>query len=458
MPQLGLAMESGRIVAWLKQTGELVKAGEVLLEVETDKATIEVEAVESGRLQIVLPAAEADVVVGATIGFILGEGEAAVAPRAEETLAVPATTGGSAPEPQRGVAPLASPAQLRRAASTPAARRRAAESNVDWRQAVPTGARGQIRERDVVLLAATQRSAPAPVAGVEPPAVGDDRITPVARRLAEALGVDLSLVTGFYPNQRITRDEVEATVRRLLQARSDAVPPPAAEPTRVPLTPVRRLIGERMAASAHTVAPVTLTTEVDATELVRLRETLRSAGTDAALVPSYNVILAKVAATALREQPQLNSTLEADAIVQWPEVHVGIAVDTERGLVVPVLRAVERKSLATLAVEGDDLLGRARAGKARPEELTGGTFTITNLGAYRIDAFTPIINPPQCAILGVGRIKRQLVVNDDDSTRICSMLVLSLTFDHRVVDGAPAARFLDRIRQLIEQPYLWLAK
>ena len=212
-----------------------------------------------------------------------------------------------------------------------------------------------------------------------------------------------------------------------------------------------------MAASAHTAAAVTLTTTADATELVRLRETLRSAP-GAGVAPGYNVILAKVVAAALRDHPQLNSTVEGDEIVLWAEVNVGIAVDTERGLVVPVLRNVAGKTLAALAVEGDELLGRARDGKARPDELVGGTFTLTNLGAYRIDAFTPIINPPQCAILGVGRIARQLVVLDDDSTAIRSLMTLSLTFDHRVIDGAPAARFLDRVRQLIEQPYLWLTQ
>jgi pyruvate dehydrogenase E2 component (dihydrolipoamide acetyltransferase) len=455
MPQLGLAMESGRIVAWVKQPGDRIKAGEVLLEVETDKATIEVEAIESGILHVLTPAGDGTVLVGATIGFVLAEGEPAPAQGGEESPVLAAVSPVGASTPSAPIGGAAAGAQ-RRAASTPAARRSAAELGVDWRQAEPTGTRGQIRARDVQRLATAATSAPAH--GIPAPAIAaaSDLITPLARRLADSLGIDLALVTSLYPNQRITRDEVEATARRLLRERG-ASPAPVATATRAPMSSLRRLIAERMAASAHTAAAVTLTTSVDATELVRLRATLRNAP-GAGVTPGYNVILAKVLAAALRDHPQLNSTVEGDEIVLWSEVNVGIAVETERGLVVPVLRNVAGKTLAILAVEGDELLGRARDGKARPDELVGGTFTLTNLGGYRIDAFTPIINPPQCAILGVGRIARQLVVSDDDSTAIRSLMTLSLTFDHRVIDGAPAARFLDHVRQLIEQPYLWLTQ
>ncbi len=452
MPQLGLAMESGRIVAWLRQPGDSIKAGEVLLEVETDKATIEVEAVESGILYVVMPAGDVAVPVGATIGFVLAEGESAL-PQSGTDSTVPAVA-------RLDVAPVGavSVTAMRRAASTPAARRIAGEIGVDWRQAAPTGSRGQIRASDVRRLAATQTATPVQKREAEPVTGIPDLVTPLAHRMAEALGVDLGLVTNLYPNQRITRDEVEATVRRLLKeyGRPSIAPttPSTPQSTKAPISSLRRLIAERMASSAHTAAAVTVTTEVDATELVRLRETLRSTGR----APGYNVILAKVLAAALHDHPLLNSTWEDDEIVLWAEVNVGIAVDTERGLVVPVLRNVGAKTLAALAVEGDELLGRARDGKARPDELAGGTFTLTNLGAYRIDAFTPIINPPQCAILGVGRITRQIVVRDDDSTAIRSVVTCSLTFDHRVVDGAPAARFLDRVRHLIEQPYLWLTQ
>ena len=452
MPQLGLAMESGRIVSWLKQSGDMVKPGEVLLEVETDKATIEVEAVAAGVLHVITPAGDADVSVGATIGLVLADGEAIPA-QANDGSSLPiAIAVGSTP----AVAELhAAPASTaRRAASTPAARRLATELGVDWRQATPTGTRGQIRARDVHCLAAAQAGAPATAARAESLATASRLISPLAQRMAQALGVEPALLTSLYPNQRITRDMVEATVRRLLEERGQLALRPAAPSTRTPLSNLRRLIADRMSSSAHTAAAVTLTSAADATELVRLRQTLHDAGT----APSYNVILAKVLAMALREHPNLNSTVDGDDIILWSDINIGIAVDTERGLVVPVLHDVDNKTLAALGVEGDELLGRVRAGNVKPDELTGGTFTLTNLGAYRIDAFTPIINPPQCAILGVGRIARHMVVNEDDSSAIRSLMTLSLTFDHRAIDGAPAARFLDRVRQFVEEPYLWLGR
>jgi pyruvate dehydrogenase E2 component (dihydrolipoamide acetyltransferase) len=172
-------------------------------------------------------------------------------------------------------------------------------------------------------------------------------------------------------------------------------------------------------------------------------------------VPSYNVLIAKLVAAALMEHPHLNASLDGDELVYWNTVNIGIAVDTERGLVVPVVPDVQEKSIRQLAPAVNDLLSRAADGKALPDELTGGTFTITNLGYLDIDAFTPIINPPECAVLGVGRLLEKMVVVDGEPA-IRTMVALSLTFDHRLVDGAPAARFLQRVKQYIEQPYLWL--
>jgi pyruvate dehydrogenase E2 component (dihydrolipoamide acetyltransferase) len=173
-------------------------------------------------------------------------------------------------------------------------------------------------------------------------------------------------------------------------------------------------------------------------------------------VPSYNALLAKLVAQALGEHPELNTSLDGDEIVTWETVDIAIAVDTERGLLVPVVRDVQDKPVRELAREMEDLLARAKAGKATPDELTGSTFTITNLGVYEIDTFTPIINPPECAILGIGRLVEKMVVREGSPT-VRTMLTLSLTFDHRLVDGAPAARFLQRVKQLVETPYLWLA-
>jgi len=224
----------------------------------------------------------------------------------------------------------------------------------------------------------------------------------------------------------------------------------------VQITAVRRLTAERMAASARTTAAVTLTSEVDATELVRLRKQLK--GDSTGQVPSYNDLLVKLLGFALLEHPYMNVRLDGDAIVQHATVNVGIAVDSERGLFVPVLRDVQTKPVLQIAREAAALIEAVRAERIDPADLRGGTITITNLGMYDIDAFTPIINLPECAVLGVGRIVPKQVVVDVDAGRVAirHMMFLSLTFDHRLVDGAPAARFLQRVKLYIEQPFLSL--
>jgi pyruvate dehydrogenase E2 component (dihydrolipoamide acetyltransferase) len=232
---------------------------------------------------------------------------------------------------------------------------------------------------------------------------------------------------------------------------------PAEVAAELPMSGVRSVIARRMAESHQTTAPVTLTTEVDATRLVEVREWLKaSLAEELGFNVGYNDLLVLVAARALREFPYMNARLAGDVIQQLDEVHVALAVDTERGLLVPVIRDADRKRLAQVASELREVVARAREGKALPDELSGSTFTITNLGMHEIDAFTPIINLPEAAILGVGRIKAQPTVVDGEIA-ICQMMWLSLTFDHRLVDGAPAARFLQRVKQFVEEPYLLLS-
>jgi pyruvate dehydrogenase E2 component (dihydrolipoamide acetyltransferase) len=234
----------------------------------------------------------------------------------------------------------------------------------------------------------------------------------------------------------------------------DAVSP---EPRREPLTGVRKIIAERMSASAHTTAPVTLMTEADATELVQLRRVMREhLEVSLGHAPSYVDILVFIVARALREYPYMNARLAGEEIEVLPVVNVGVAVDTENGLLVPVIRDADTMGIADIGRMLRELATQARAGQSMPDDLRGGTFTITNLGMYDVDGFTPIINPPECAILGAGRIREQPAVR---AGQVCvrSIMVLSLTFDHRLVDGAPAARFLQRIKQLVEQPSLLLA-
>jgi pyruvate dehydrogenase E2 component (dihydrolipoamide acetyltransferase) len=452
LPQLGLSMDSGQIMAWLKEPGDYVEPGELLLEVEGDKSVVEVEAVERGYLQILKGPDDGVIPVGEVIGYLLAEGEAAVTGDRPSAKSRPAKKNGQAMAPVQTqvstrVAALAGP-RAGRPPSSPAARRRAAEMGIDWRQATGTGPGGRIKERDIIALAES---------GPQVATAEEIRISPVARRLAESAGLDLAWLASQRPGERIGRSDVEEAIRQAVllgTTRPALTGREKVEREREPMSGLRRVIASRMAQSAQATAAVTLTTDADATELVRIRQDKQD-DPYTEVAPSYNTLLVKLVAQALLEHPALNASLDGDTIITWQQVNVGVAVDTERGLVVPVIRDAAGKSIGQLTEEMNDLLSRAKAGKGLPDELTGGTFTITNLGAFEIDAFTPIINPPECAVLGVGRLVDRYVVVDGQPA-IRTMIALSLTFDHRLVDGAPAARFLQRIKQLIERPYLWL--
>ncbi len=466
MPQLGLSMDSGRIMAWRKQAGDYIQPGDLLLEIEGDKAVVEVEAIERGSLQIVRGPEDGDIDVGEVIAYLLAEGESTTDGNRPVIFSKPATAiekspanndlSVSAPQLQVNTTDKLDPAT--RPPSSPAARRQARELGVDWWLATGTGPGGRIKERDVILLA--QRS-PSVVNG----SVGAEavQISPVARRLAEATGLDIYELARQHPGKRLERADVEKAIKLRLQwSRSGAGATSTAadvglikvEARREVVGGLRRVIARRMANSSQTSAAVTLNTEVDATELSRIREEKKD-DLQSDIVPSYNTLIVKLVAKALLEHPIFNASWDDETITYWEGVNIGVAVDTERGLVVPVVREVQAKSINQLAVEMNELLSRAKEGKALPDELSGGTFTITNLGVYDIDSFTPIINPPECAVLGIGRLVDRWVVIDRKPA-IRTMMTLSLTFDHRLVDGAPAARFLQRIKQLVERPYLWL--
>ncbi len=450
MPKLGWTMEEGVLAEWIKKDGDTVTPGDILFTVESDKALQEIEAFDSGILRIPpdSPPPGSTVKVGGLLAYLVQPGEAA-----------PFETGASQPttNQQAAIAPKLSKPEIRppqekpngygTPSISPRARRVASELGVDWRELKGSGRTGRIVERDVRAAAESQ---PMTI-----PAVA--QISPVAQRAAKELGVDLGALAAQIQGQRITRKDVEqfaaAQPSIVTSIRSSE------GETRTPITRIRSVIAERMANSVHTTAPVTLTTEADATELVRLRKQLKddvSAGRQ--IVPTYNDLLAKVVTTALVEHPALNARLEGSEIVLSSAMHIGLAVDTERGLLVPVVRDVQAKSIRQIAYESERLIQQARAGTIRADDLQGGTFSISNLGMYDIDAFTPIINLPECAILGVGRIVPKQTVVDVEAERVAirHMMFLSLTFDHRLVDGAPAARFLQRVKQFIEQPYLWL--
>jgi pyruvate dehydrogenase E2 component (dihydrolipoamide acetyltransferase) len=297
-----------------------------------------------------------------------------------------------------------------------------------------------------VAEAAVASPAPAATARKRP------RSSPLARRIARELNIDWTTLHGSGRNGRIRKADVLAEARVAPRAEASRV---GAAARSIPIGPRRRTIASRLVESRAATAPVTMTTTVDATNLVNLRGQFRAADADRGLVPSYTDFVVTLTALALRDHPLLNARWEGDRIDLAAEAHIGIAVDTEAGLLVPVIRGADGLGLRQIAERSRDLIGRARAGTLAAAEMQGGTFTITNLGALGIEAFTPIINLPECAILGLGRIAREpALVGDRVEAR--ERLTLSLTFDHRIVDGAPAARFLQDLGRRIENPGPWL--
>lgn len=451
MPRLGWTMETGTVVEWLKASGDLVEAGEQIFAVESDKAITEVESLDSGVLYIPdgTPIG-VEAPVGATLAFILAPGETPPA----------YAFGGEAPGPRDLGSPIdddiptntgpVSAANGNHAGIipvSPRARRVAVELGVDLAAVTGTGRSGRIREQDVRAAAAAM---PAPAS--------EPRATPSVRKLAEEIGVDLRSVSSNRPGGRITRADV---------TREAASFAGVTDGTSAPIGPIRRAIRDRMSETARTVAPVTLTTEADATALWDFREHLKRdlvAGPrtqdTGPRAPSITDLIVRISALALIDQPELNVRLDGDTLYQYAGAHIGIAVDTERGLLAPVLRDADRKSIHDIAAESAELIERTRSGSIGGDQLTGSTFTVSNLGMFEIDAFTPIINLPEAAILGVGRIVPKPVVVDVDTGEIAirRMMYLSLTFDHRVVDGAPAARFLQRIKGMVERPLVALTR
>ena len=442
LPKLGQTMEFGTIIEWLKQEGDQIQRGEVLFTVESDKATLEVESPTKGYLRkILVPAGEEHPVL-IPVALITKEADEDISSwQAGKSagLQIEESANERMSESVVQTKEISETSQVSdRIFSSPRARKLARERGVELALVAGSGPNGRIVERDIVTYLESTPKA-----------------TPVAQRVAEQAGVDLREVQGSGPGGRITKADVEGA----------AVPAPpvhtvAAAPTtaaEVPMSGVRSVIARRMHAGHSETAPVTLTMEVDATDLVQIRERLKASLADKlGFSIGYNDLLIKIVARALREFPYMNARLDGDTIHQLGEVHVALAVDTERGLLVPVVRDADRKGMAEFAAELRDVIERARAGTALPDELSGSTFTITNLGMFEVDAFTPIINLPEAAILGVGRIKDCAAVVEGEIA-VRKMMWLSLTFDHRLVDGAPAARFLQRIKQYVEEPYLLLA-
>ncbi len=452
LPKLGQTVEESRLVEWLKAEGDTVDRGDVLFTVETDKAVLDVEATRKGYLRKILVPGGETVPVLTVVGLITRTADESLGETAPASVAATSPTVGEVtadvPNVSEMSAAEAEVALMGRVFSSPRARKAAREKGVDINAVGGTGPNGRVVERDVVAYASSRPKA-----------------TPVARHVAEQLGVDLGQVSGTGPRGRITKADVQAMTTEAAPA--EAAPVPVATPpapvtpaealAEVPLTGVRGIIAQRMHESHSVTAPVTLTMEVDATAFVALRERLKiSLAAALGFNVGYNDLLIQVAAKALRRFPYVNARLDGDVIHHLDAVHVGLAVDTERGLLVPHVSNADTKGLMEIARDVRAMADRARSSRSLPDELSGGTFTITNLGMYDVDAFTPIINYPETAILGVGRIKPMPAVVDGEVV-VRQKMWLSLTFDHRLVDGAPAARFMQYIKQLVEEPFLLLA-
>ena len=457
LPQWGMEMQDGVIIRWLKQVGDSVQEGEPLVEIETAKIQTELESTAAGVLDRIV-AQEGEIVpIRGLLCVIADPGEvpagqlAAASGNASGTVVERApTTGG--PGPQADTAPGV------RQPVVPAARRLARDNNIDLASVTGSGPQGRILLQDVEKAIQSAAEAATPSGG--PAASGNGRVpvVPAARRLARERGVDLAQVRGSGPQGRILIEDVEQAIAGGDVAGeaigSEAAAPPGPDMRTVRLEGIRGAIASRMLQSLQTMAQVTLTTEAVVTEAMALRRGLSRHQAEGGISPLHLVV--KAAAEALKRHPRLNALQQEGHAVLVDEINIGLAVALDEGLVTPVIRNADLKPLPQLAAESRDLAARTREGRTRPEEATGGTFTITNLGPNDIDAFTPIINPPQSAILGVGRVVEKPVIDDGQIVKGATMY-LSLTFDHRIVDGAPAAEFLQTVKGLLEDPWWMVA-
>lgn len=432
-----MAMETGTIIQWLKNEGDTVSTGEALLEIETDKVAMEVEAENDGVLLKILKGPGEVVPVTRTIAYIGEKGEQVPdeaassggepAETRESEAAVTQQSDGARPaeEAERSPGPGA------KIPATPYAKTLSRERGIDLEEVKASGEHGEVKARDVL-------------AAVEEAGGGDVKASSLARRIAADSGVDLRTVSGSGPGGRITREDVEAAVpaeRKGKQTVSGSV-------ERRKLSSMRKTIAKNMSESHHTVPPVTLSGEADVTELIaaraRLNEELESR-------LSLNDFVLKAVVVALKSHPEINVSLDGDELVFKKDINLGMAVALDEGLIVPVIHHAGALSMSELSHQAKQLAERARSRKLSADELSGGTFTVSNLGMYGILSFNPIINPPESAILGVCAIQDRLVLEDGD-VGVRKVMGLSLTVDHRTIDGAQGAIFLAEIRKLLENP------
>ena len=464
MPKLGLTMEEGTILEWLVDDGSIVEPGTPVLRIETDKVESDVEAVATGRLHRLADVGSTHA-CGTVIALLLADGEAAPAV-ASSTASTPAspTATSSTPTPPSSETKVTATATASdgRLLASPNARRVASELGVDLSFVVGTGPGGRIVSEDVEEAAASPRptrqaaSPPMHPAPTSRPTGGSTVLaTAAARQLADLLGVDIATVAPDSGDGRVSRDGVAAHVRQLLSSSrptssAETAPLPSASQTPTStkrMSGMRGTIAKRMHSSLQQMAQLTLTMDATMDAVMADRDSRQGAAT----VPGFTDYVIAACARALREHAIVNSQVTDEGIALLPDVHVGMAVALDEGLVVPVVRHADRLSLEALAAETKRLATAARSGSLSLADLEGGTFSVSALGMFGVDAFTPVINPPNTAIMGVGRLRDDVVLEGKKvSTR--TRLTLSLTWDHRVFDGAPAAQFAQTVCRLLASP------
>ena len=434
MPKLGLTMQEGTVTSWLVASATPVSTGVAVLAISTDKIETEIEVEADGVLHHAAPEGAA-VACGEVVAWLC-----------EPDEVPPATATGNTPaartdeQPSRDADAVTATREGDRLFVSPNARRVAADLGVDVHLISGSGPGGRIVSEDVVAGAGAPRAAAL--------------ISPVARRLAERLGLDPATIAGTGPGGRVMLDDVIA-----VGGTASAVPRAtlATAPTEiVPMTGMRGVIAERMHASLAEMAQLTMTADATVDRLIKLRKALREEWGDDA--PGYTEFVLAAVARALRAHPRVNATIQGNEIHVLSGVHVGIAIAVDNGLMVPVLRDTDRLSLLELTAESRRLATAARTGRLSLGDLEGGTFSVTTLGAYGIDTFTPVINPPNVAILGVGRIRDDVHWKSKKKARRRRVLPLSLTIDHRALDGAPAGEFLATLRDHLESPHRLLTE
>ena len=426
MPKAGMAMEKGKVVRWLKEEGDPVETGEPLLEIETDKVNMEVEAMNSGILLKIIADEGDEVPVVQTIGFIGEKGEALPADEAQpggdgsaETKSEPVHQA----EVLRTVNGNGVPA-------TPAAKRIAKEKGIDLKSVTPSGNRGQIKAADVEGMRTTAKA------------------TPLAKAIAADMGLNLNDVAGSGFAGKVTRADVMAATGAPAAAAAVA----ASGDEVIPHSAMRKVIAKRMLKSHLEIPPVTQSCVVDVTELMALRSQINTGD----MRISVNDFIIMAVTKTLKEQPRINATFTEEGLLVKKRINIGVAVALPEGLIVPVIKDSDTLSLSQISQQAKTLAAKAKEGKLVPDEYSGGTFTISNLGMMGVTSFTPIINQPEIAILGVCAVEQKLEMNDEGEIEKHLKMGLSLTYDHRCIDGAQAAVFSNRVTQLLENPVMML--